>query len=310
VGIVKRIVVTGATGGIGRALVTNLTERGDQVIALSRDVRKARESLGEGVELAAWSDPTREPPPGGALSGTDAVVHLLGEPVAQRWTEASKARIRDSRVRSTHQLVAALRDLPDAERPSVLVSQSATGFYGPCDDRELDEQAPAGEDFLAHVVGAWEAEAEQAEPFVRVVRTRTGVVLSPTGGALAQMLPFFRLGLGGPVAGGDQYVPWIQLDDVVSALSFCVDEPAAAGAVNVTAPHPVTNAEFSRALGRVLKRPAVLPVPGFALSLLYGEMAQIVTTGQRVIPRRLEELGFRFRHPELDAALREVLAAG
>lgn len=301
--------MTGATGGIGRALITNLTERGDVVVALSRDAGKARQSLGEGVEVAEWSDPTREPPPAGALSGADAVVHLLGEPVAQRWTETAKARIRDSRVRSTHQLVAALRELPDAERPAVLVSQSATGFYGPRDDRELDEQAPGGDDFLAHVVEAWEAEAEQAEPLMRVVRPRTGVVLSPSGGALAQMLPFFRLGLGGPVAGGKQYVPWIQIDDVVGALGFCVDEAGAAGAVNVTAPHPVTNAEFSRALGRALKRPAVLPVPGFALGLLYGEMAQIVTTGQRVIPRRLEELGYRFRHPELDAALREVLAA-
>jgi hypothetical protein len=306
---VKRVVVTGATGGIGRALVAALRERGDQVVALSRDEQKARQSLGEEIEIVAWADPTGSPVPAVALSKADAVVHLLGEPVAQRWNDASKARIRDSRVESTRQLVRALRDLPADERPSVLVSQSATGYYGPSDDRELDEAAPAGDDFLAHVVEAWEGEAEQAEPLVRVARTRTGVVLSPRGGALAQMLPVFRLGIGGPVAGGSQYVPWIHLDDVVGALAFCVDEEAVAGPINVTAPRPVTNAEFSRGLGRALKRPAVVPVPGFALRLLYGEMSEIVTTGQRVIPERLQELGFAFRHPELDAALRDVLAA-
>ena len=305
-----RVVITGATGGIGQALSAALRGRGDEVVALSRDAARARQALGEGVETATWSDPTGSPPPAGALSGADAVIHLLGEPVAQRWTEESKARIRDSRVLSTRQLVAGLRDLSAQERPAVLVSQSATGYYGPSDDRELDEEAPAGSDFLAEVVTEWEAEAEQADSLLRVARTRTGVVLSPSGGALAQMLPFFRLGIGGPVAGGKQYVPWVHLDDVVAALMFCVDDDRAAGAVNVTAPHPVTNAELSHALGRALKRPAVLPVPAFALRPLYGEMAQIVTTGQRVIPRRLEELGFHFRYPELDPALRNVLAKG
>jgi uncharacterized protein len=304
----KRIVVTGATGAIGRAVVGALQERGDQVVALSRNEQRARQSLGAGVEVAEWPDPTGSPAPADALSGAEAVVHLLGEPVAQRWSAEAKARIRDSRVQSTRQLVAALRELPPEARPAVLVSQSATGFYGPSDDRELSEQAPAGNDFLAHVVEAWEEEAKQAEGLLRVVRTRTGVVLSPRGGALAQMLPFFRLGIGGPVAGGDQYVPWVHLDDVVAALTFCLDHDTAGGAVNLTAPHPVTNAAFSRALGRALRRPAVLPVPGFALRLLYGEMAQIVTTGQRVIPRRLEELGFRFSQPELGSALRDVLA--
>jgi uncharacterized protein len=306
---VKRIVVTGATGGIGRALISALRERGDEVIALSRNEQSACRTLGAGVDVAEWADPTGTPAPPSALAGADAVVHLLGEPVAQRWTEEAKARIRDSRVESTRQLVATLRDLSPQERPAVLVSQSATGFYGPRDDHELDEQAAAGYDFLALVVKAWESEAEQAESLMRVARTRTGVVLSPSGGALAQMLPFFRLGIGGPVAGGHQYVPWIHLGDVVAGLTFCVDEGGAAGAVNLTAPHPATNKEFSRALGRALSRPAVLPVPGFALHLLYGEMAEIVTTGQRVVPRRLEQLGFRFRHPELDAALRDVLSS-
>jgi hypothetical protein len=159
------------------------------------------------------------------------------------------------------------------------------------------------------VVTAWEHEAALAEEFMRVVCTRTGVVLSPGGGALAKMLPFFKLGVGGPVAGGRQYVPWIHLDDVVGAVLRCVDDTAAEGPVNVTAPNPVTNAELSRALGHVLGRPAVLPVPGMAVKLLYGEMAEIVTTGQRALPGRLTSLGYEFRHPELEAALRDVLAS-
>jgi uncharacterized protein (TIGR01777 family) len=203
--------------------------------------------------------------------------------------------------------VAALRELSEDERPPVLVSQSATGFYGPSDDRELDERSPAGTDFLAEVVTAWEREAQEAEPLMRVVRTRTGVVLTPSGGALARMLPFFRLGIGGPVGGGGQYVPWIHLADTVAAMTFCLDQPAVTGAVNLTAPQPVTNAEFSRALGHALSRPALLPVPALALRLLYGAMAEIVTTGQRVIPRRLLELGYEFRHPGLEQALVDVV---
>jgi uncharacterized protein (TIGR01777 family) len=306
----KRIVVTGATGVIGQGLVGKLRERGDAVIALSRDQARGRQVLGSDIEVVAWPDPLGSGPPAEALAGADAVVHLLGEPVAQRWSSEAKVRIRDSRVLSTRQLVSALRGLGDDDRPSVLVSQSATGYYGPRDDHELDEEAPPGNDFLAQVVSAWETEAQAAEPHMRVVRTRTGVVLSPQGGALARMLPFFRLGIGGPVAGGRQYIPWIHLDDVVAAMLFCVDAADARGALNLTSPHPVTNAEFSRALGRALKRPAILPVPGLALRVLYGEMAQIVTTGQRVIPRRLEELGFDFGRAELEPALRDVVAAG
>jgi uncharacterized protein (TIGR01777 family) len=304
---VKRIVVTGATGDIGRALCAALRDRGDAVIALSRDEARARARLGDGIEVARWREPASSPPPLEAVAGADAVVHLLGAPVAQRWTEAARAAIRDSRVQSTRHLVSALHALSDEDRPATLVSQSAVGIYGAAGDRALDENAHPGDDFLAQVVRAWESEAQAAEPALRVVRTRTGVVLLPDGGALARMLPFFRLGIGGPVASGQQYVPWVHLDDVVGALSFCVDEPEATGAINVTSPHPVTNSEFSRVLGRVLHRPAVLPVPALALRLLYGEMAQIVTTGQRVIPRQLELLGFRFHQPELEPALRDVL---
>lgn len=304
----SRVVVSGATGTIGRALTAALSARGDLVVALSRDPGRARQVLGSGVEAHAWAEPASSAPPREALAGADAVVHLLGEPVAQRWSDQVKQRIRDTRVLSTRMLTGELRALPPADRPAVLVCQSATGVYGPRDEREIDESAAPGSDFLANVVKEWEAEARGIEDLLRVAQTRTGVVLSPSGGALAQMLPFFRLGIGGPVAGGKQYVPWVHLDDVVGGLLCALDRQEVEGPVNVTAPEPVTNAELSRALGRALHRPAVLPVPGFALRLLYGEMAEIVTTGQRVVPRRLLELGYEFRYGSIDPALHDVLA--
>lgn len=233
----------------------------------------------------------------------------MGEPVAQRWTPAAKRRIRDSRVLSTRMLVAALGQLPEERRPAVLVSQSATGYYGARGSEEMDESASPGSDFLASVVSAWEREAAAAAPLCRVAVTRTGVVLSPGAGALAKMLPFFRAGVGGPVAGGRQYVPWVHIDDVAAAILHCLDDGDAHGPLNLTAPRPVTNAEFSRALGRALHRPAALPVPGAGLKLLYGEMAMIVTTGQRAVPKRLEQLGFSFRHDEIEPALRDVLGS-
>ncbi len=302
-----RVVVTGATGTIGRALVSALVDRGDEVVALSRDARRARDALGDRVQTHAWSSPGDEPPPEAALAGADAVVNLLGEPVAQRWSAEAKEKIRRSRVAGTRSVVQGLLALAPDRRPRTLLSQSATGYYGHRAEEPLSEDAPAGHDFLADVVVAWEHEALVAATDLRVAVTRTGVVLSPAGGALANMLPFFRLGIGGPVAGGRQYVPWVHLDDIVGAMLFCLDNPDAAGPVNLTAPTPVTNTELSRALGRVLGRPAVLPVPALALKALYGEMAQIVLTGQRVVPRRLEQLGYGFRHPDLEPALRDVL---
>jgi uncharacterized protein (TIGR01777 family) len=294
-----RVTVTGATGTIGRALVGELTARGDEVTALSRDPATANLD----VETLGWPDPKRERPPAGAFHGRDAVVNLLGETLAQRWSDEAKREIRESRVLSTRNLVAALATLPEAERPRTLVSQSAVGFYGPRGAERIDEDQPGGSDFLAGVVRDWEAEARKARG-MRVVLTRTGVVLAPDGGALAKMLPFFKLGIGGPVAGGKQYVPWVHMDDVVGAILFCLDSEAVSGPVNVTAPEPVTNREFSRTLGRVLRRPAFAPVPGLAVKTLYGEMATIVTTGQRAVPRRLTELGYRFRRPDLEDALR------
>jgi hypothetical protein len=303
-----RVLITGATGTIGLALADALTARGDQVVALSRDPERGQRVLGEGVEVHPWAEPESAPPPSEALAGADAAINLLGEPVAQRWSDTAKQRIRESRIRGTRMLVAGLMALPSDGRPGALISQSATGYYGPRGDAPLDEQASPGDDFLGELTVAWEGEATSAQAAMRVVCTRTGVVLSPGGGALAKMLPFFKLGIGGPVAGGQQYVPWIHLDDVVGAFLHCLDHDGASGAVNLTAPNPVTNAELSRALGHALGRPAVLPVPGAAVKLLYGEMAEIVTTGQRAIPAKLGELGYTFRHPEIEAALKDVLS--
>lgn len=300
-----RVAVTGATGTIGQALVEALLQRGDAVTVLTRNPGRAAEVLPD-THPVEWHDPLTQPAPSEALNGRDAVVHLAGEQIAQRWSDDAKRRIRESRELGTRNLVAGLRAAEP--RPRVLVSQSAVGYYGPRGDERLDESAPPGSDFLAGVVVVWEREARAAEELgVRVVTTRTGVVLSESGGALAKMLPPFKLGVGGPVAGGRQYMPWIHLDDVVGALLRAIDDDSLSGAVNVTAPEPATNRELSRTLGHVLVRPAITPVPGFALRLLYGEMGMIVTTGQRAVPARLTELGYEFRHPQLEEALRAAV---
>ncbi len=301
-----RVLVTGATGTIGLAVADRLRSRGDRLVVTSRDPERAARVLGDEVEVHAWPDPTAAPPPPAALR-VDGIVHLLGEPIDQRWTDDARRRIRDSRVESTSRLTEGLDALAQSDRPGVLVSQSAVGYYGDRGPEILEEDARPGAGWLAGVVTAWEEAARRAPSDVRVVTTRTGVVLSPSGGALAKMLPFFRLGVGGPVSGGAQYVPWIHLEDVVGGLLHCLDHPEASGAANLTAPEPVTNKALSRALGRVLRRPAVLPVPGFAVSLLYGEMAELVTGGQRAVPARLRQLEYTFSHTGVEEALADVL---
>jgi len=299
-----RVTVTGATGRIGAGLVAALQARGDEVTVLSRSPDRARAALG--TEAVAWRTED-EPAPAEALAGRDGVIHLAGEDVAQRWSDDAKRRIRTSRELGTRNLVAGLRAADP--RPAVLVSASAVGWYGPRGDERVDEDTPAASDFLAEVCAVWEREAVAAEALgVRVVRVRTGVVLDKDGGALAKMLPFFRLGVGGPVAGGGQWMPWIHRDDLVALYLRALDDAAWTGAVNGTAPEPVTNKDFSRALGRALHRPAFAPVPGFAVRVLYGEMADIVVNGQRAVPKRTQALGFSFRHPQLDEALRDALA--
>lgn len=301
-----RVTVTGATGLIGRRLVAALARRGDEVTVLSRDPARARDVLGSGIEAARW-DALHEPAPSATLAGRDGVVHLAGEPVAQRWSAAAKERIRVSREAGTANLVAGLRSAEP--RPRVLVSASAVGYYGPRGDEEVAETDPPGNDFLAEVCVAWERAAQAAtELGMRVAIARTGVVLDPSGGALAKMLPPFRAGVGGPVAGGDQWMPWIHVDDLVGLYLAALDGDDWSGPLNGSSPNPATNRDFSKALGRALHRPALAPVPRFALRALYGEMEQIVTTGQRAVPRRARQLGFAFAHPELDEALRSALA--
>jgi uncharacterized protein len=307
-----RVTVTGATGLIGSSLVSALKSRGAEVTVLSRDPSRASGQLD--VQAERW-DSTGEPAPVDALAGRDAVVHLAGEPVAQRWTPAAKQAIRESRVAGTRNLVAGLsaasptgEGSPQEARPRILISASAIGYYGPHGDEPLDEEAPAGSDFLAQVCAAWEAESRAASELgLRVVQVRTGVVLDRAGGALAKMLPPFRLGLGGPVAGGRQYISWIHREDLVGMTLAALGDDSWSGPINATAPEPVRNAEFSRALGRALHRPSLLPVPAAALRLLYGEMAEIVTTGARALPAKPLMLGYTFRHAQLDEALRSAL---
>jgi uncharacterized protein len=314
-----RVTVTGASGLIGSALVAELGERGAEVTVLSRNPSRAREA--RGVHAVRW-DPLGEPAPVEALAGADAVVHLAGENIAQRWSERAKRAIRESRVVGTRNLLAGLAAAGEMEgaraggeagagggqRPRTLISGSAVGYYGPRGEEPLDEDAPPGNDFLAETCVAWEAEAQKAAALgMRVALIRTGVVLNRDGGALQKMLPPFKLGVGGPVAGGGQYMSWIHREDLVGMVMAALEDERWSGPVNGTAPEPVTNREFSHALGRALHRPSLLPVPGFALGLLYGEMAEIVTTGARVMPAKALVLGYSFRYPELVRALRSAL---
>jgi hypothetical protein len=239
-----------------------------------------------------------------ALAGIDAVVHLAGEPIAQRWTSARKEAIRESRVRGTELLARTIAGMD--RRPNVLLSGSAVGYYGDRGDEILDEQSAPGSDFLAGVVREWEDATRLAtDAGVRVVRLRSGVVLSPRGGALERLLVPFRLGIGGPIGSGDQWMSWISLHDQLRAIEYALTSTTLTGAVNLVAPNPVTNAQFAATLGRVLTRPALVPVPGFALELLYGEMARAtILSGQRVLPKALVRSGFEFVHSTLEQALR------
>ena len=299
------VTVTGASGMIGRRLVGELQRAGWEVTILTREPVRAQHALGE-VETYRW-EPTEEAAPAEALAGRDAVAHLAGAPVSQRWSPAAKRAIRDSRVTGTENLVAGLAEAEP--RPRALVSASASGYYGARGNEPIDEEASPGIDFLAEVCVAWEAQAHRAAGLgMRVVRVRTGVVLDRTGGALAKMLLPFQLGIGGPVAGGRQYMPWIHAEDVVGIFMTALGDERWEGPVNASAPVPVSNRDFSRALGRALRRPALLPVPGVALRALYGEMAQIVTSGVRMVPAKPLMLGYSYEHPELDEALQAALS--
>ena len=297
------IAVTGATGFIGTRLVQELLRAGHEVHALGR---KRSASLPQAVRLSEWRANEAEPP-SESLATADAIVHLAGEPVAQRWTEETRQRIRASRVDGTRSLVSALSKQP--HRPQVLVCASAIGYYGSRGDELLTENSSPGGDFLARVVVDWEQAAQKAEALgIRVVSARFGVVLGTNGGALAKMLPPFRLGLGGRLASGRQWMSWIHLDDAIGLIRFALENGSVRGPLNATAPQPVTNLQFTRELARALRRPAILPVPGFALKILFGEMAGVILGSQRVLPVLAQSAGFRFQYPELGPALARLLS--
>jgi uncharacterized protein len=298
-----RTLVTGATGLIGR----RLAERLKGMVVLSRNPKGAH-GLGA-PEMHAWQ-PEVELPPADALRAVSVVFNLAGEPVADgRWTEERKRHIRDSRVIGTRNLVAGLA--AQKSRPRVLVSASAVGYYGDRGDEPVDERSPPGRGFLAEVCVEWEREAFEAERLgIRVVCVRTGLVLAPRGGALAKMLPSFRLGMGGRIGNGEQWMPWVHIDDVVGILIHASRDERISGAINAVAPTPTTNAEFTRELGRFLHRPAVLSVPKVALRLMLGELSQLLTASQRVFPSYAERMGYVFEHPDLAPALQAALARG
>ncbi len=300
-----KVLVTGASGTIGAALCDALLARGDTVAGLTRDPQRAR-ATNPGVGWHAW-EPTLERPPAEAFAGVDGVVNLLGEKINQRWTDDAKRRIIESRRTGTRNLVAAIAGLE--RKPGVLVSQSAIGFYGDRGEEIVNESAPSGEGFDAEVVREWEAAAREVEASgVRLVIVRTGHVLAAGEGLLAELLTPFKLGVGGPLAGGRQYMSWIHVDDEVGLLLWALDNREVSGVVNATAPGPVTNREFSRALGKALGRPAVVPVPGFVLDLKFGgEFGAVLRGGQRVVPRRAQDLGYEFRYSGIDKALQSLV---
>jgi uncharacterized protein (TIGR01777 family) len=300
-----KVLVTGASGRIGKALCDELVMRGDEVVGLTRSPEKARASAPR-IAWHAW-EPTLERPPAEAFEGVDGVVNLVGEKINQRWTDAAKRKIMDSRKVATHNLVGAIEGL--ATKPKVMVSQSAVGYYGNRGDETLDESSAPGSGFDASVCVEWEKSAHEVEAAgVRLVIVRTGQVMETGGGILGELLLPFKLGLGGPLAGGRQWVPWIHLADEVGILAWALDTEGASGVVNGTAPNPVTNKDWSKALGKALGRPAVLPIPGIAVEVKFGkEFGKVAQGGQRVLPRRTEELGYAFKFPAIDGALRDLV---
>ncbi len=302
-----RIVITGGSGFIGRRLVARLLEQGDQVLVLSRRPDQARRLLGESPNLKLLPyDPYQPQTWATALEGYEGIVNLAGEPLASsRWTEAKKKEIRRSRVETTQALVQALASLD--QKPQVMISSSAVGYYGSHSEGEpLTETDPPAKDFLAEVCQAWEAAARSAEELgIRLAIVRTGIVLGPDGGALAQMLAPFQFFIGGTIGSGKQWLSWIHREDWVSLVCFLLQQGS--GVFNATAPNPVQMEEFCRTLGQVLGRPSWLSVPELALELLLGEAAQVVLTGQKVIPQAALQMGFTFQYPHLKEALQQIL---
>ncbi len=297
--------ITGATGFIGKRLVQALiADGGFEVVALTRDASRARSRLPDGVEVVEW-DSTQVPAPG-VLDGVEAAVNLAGESIAEgRWTSAKKQAIVDSRVNTTRHLIQGMEALEP--RPRVLVNGSAIGYYG-YGEEEVDESSPPGSDFLAEVCKKWETEAQRASELgIRTVLLRIGIALGKGGGALQKMLTPFKLGAGGPLGSGRQWMSWVHVDDLTGIIVHALRDDGIAGPLNGTAPNPVRNKQFGKTLGRVLHRPAFMPTPGFALRALIGEFAEVLLNGQCVAPRKTIESGYVFKYPDLEGALREIL---
>ncbi|HWG47240.1 MAG TPA: TIGR01777 family oxidoreductase [Gemmataceae bacterium] len=306
-----RIFVTGGTGLVGRRLIKRLIERGDQPVILTRRAAQARELFGTAIPLVE-GDPMRSGDWMNAVADCDAVIHLAGENIfSRRWNTAFKTLLRDSRIHSTQFVVEALRRRPQKAdgQPKILVNASAIGYYGAHGDEELTEDSPPGSDFLAHLCVEWENAARAAESAgIRVSMVRVGVVLDKEGGALAKLLTPFKLGAGGPVASGQQWMSWIHHADLVGLFLFALDRAEASGPFNGTAPNPLTNRDFGKTLGHALHRPSFVWMPGLALRVLVGEAATLVETGQRVLPKKALKLGYSFQYPTLQAALAQILA--
>ncbi|MEW6261455.1 MAG: TIGR01777 family oxidoreductase [Thermodesulfobacteriota bacterium] len=301
-----KILVTGGTGFVGGALTGHLARAGHEVLVPSRSAHDRRE-VHSGIRLIE-GDPNFPGEWQDAAAEVQAVVNLAGASIFTRWTGEARQRIIDSRLDTTRHLVQALARQPDPDK--VLLNASAVGYYGFRGDEDLDESGRPGHDFLSQVTQAWEAEALKAEAAgVRVGLMRFGVVLAPDGGALGRMLPLFRRGLGGPLGRGRQWFSWIHRQDLIRATLLLLERPEASGAFNFTAPNPIRNKELARVLGRVLKRPAFLPAPAFMIKLVLGEFGSVLLEGQKVLPRRLSEMGFEFRFPEINQALEDILRA-
>ncbi|MES2526796.1 MAG: TIGR01777 family oxidoreductase [Bdellovibrionota bacterium] len=300
-----KVLVTGASGFVGRRVVSQLLQKKIEVVVLTRNLAKAVIVLGSECQYVQWMDMTT-PPPAEAFDNVDAVINLMGENIGgKKWDEAQKKKIYDSRINSTRALVDAMKALP--KKPKALINASAVGIYGNRGDETLDENATSGSDYLAGVCKDWEAEAIKARDMkIRVVLMRTGVVLGKGGGALTKMLPIFKLGLGGRLGTGKQYMSWIHVDDLAAMYVQAAIDSTMDGAYNATSPYPATNAEFTKALGKRLKRPTIFPAPEFAIKKALGEMSTIVLDGQKVVPNKFKEKKFQFKSATLEKTLKET----
>lgn len=299
-----KVLVTGATGFVGKRVVAKLLANGHEVHVLSRNIVKAALTLGSQCKYFQWNDQA-ELPPSESLNGVDGIIHLMGEGIAdKRWDESQKKKIYDSRIVSTNKLIEAIRN--QSVKPKVFVSTSAVGIYGDRGDEVITEDSSTASDFLANVCKDWEKEANKASELgLRVAIIRTGVVLGKNGGALSKMLPIFKLGGGGPVGSGKQFMSWIHVDDLAGMYLEALKNSKVVGPHNATAPYPATSKDFAKVLGKTLHRPAFAPAPAFALKIVFGEMSQVLLDGQKVLPTKFNEHNFRFNYPTLEQALKE-----